>query len=585
MARQLGPTDSLSNDTPRGIYETAALNADGGDGVVASQSGGITYSMLKQTRPGFDAWYACRLRSLYSGGRRLLGNEALMREVFPPHRDEADAVYKERVRRAFYMPYAGEIIDHIIAALTAEPLALAMDGNEREEDGTPIPPEPLPPFYEEFVEDCSPPGGARTSINQLIRDVVLDAMLVRTGWVLYDVEYAPTNDATSLAEEDAAGARDVYAVVIPDECVIDFEENGSGELTWAVLHTQESRRGGLAGTRDKITERWTYWTRTTWERYEVTYKRGEPPRDDDVVQRAAGGIHTHGKVPLRRFSVPDGLWAMEKLEGLAREHLNKRSALSWAEFQALFSELYEFHGSEVAAPEMPISDAQTVPNRATIQRRGQGYVQVRGKDDDARFIGPDTQPFTHALATCKELRDEMHRVMHQMALSVDNSAAALTRSGDSKAHDKAAQTVVLAYLGLMCREFLAGLVRDVALARAEPDVGDQFVVKGMENFEGMDTAEAVTDAVALEGVPIPSPTFQRRHKMALARAVLGANASPDDLLAIATELEENITSEEFDPAAIAEQEAAQQDHELKLATKAPAPGAAPPNGKPPGARP
>lgn len=602
-------TDSASNPTPAGFYEQAAAQVNAGLGVdttgavnaqAQQQAGqGLPLWMLRQTHPDYDAGYWRRLRAFYKGGRKLLRDEALMKEVFPQHRDEIADVYNERKKRAYYVPYAGEIVDHIIAALTAEPLVVAIedeqkkpkakkptDGEKTEEKkpssaGTEA--TPLPDFYKEFCEDCSAPGGAEMNVNQLVRAAMLEALQVKRAWIQYDIPRAV--DATgapkvygSLKEQEDDASRDVYIIPLEAETVIDWEQNAAGELEWVMTHFVEQKRAGVRGSRNKITERWRAWDGVEWEEWAITYDKQKPPRPDDLIPRVDTGAHTHGKVPFRLLEVPDGLWVMEKLEGLAREHFNKRSGLAWAELQSLLPELYEFLGPEQAGAGVAVGANQEDDDRAVTQKRGQGFVQTRGADDKAEFIGPDSAPFDHALESCKEVRDEMHRVTHQMKLSVDNTAAALQRSGESKAHDKAAETVVLTFLGLLCRDFLKGLMQDVAKARKDAEVGE-WKVSGMERFDDVATGDEVDVAVALEGVSIPSATFKRLQLMRLARAVLQDTASEEDYRQIAIELEETVTDDQFDPEAEAADAEAQRQHELAL--KATVPGGKPGGGAPP----
>lgn len=594
-----GVTDSATNPVPASIYAAAALAAgvpapdftNGTRLAVVPEGQGIQLKVLRQVNPEYSAGYWARLRAFYRGGRSLLGDERLLNEVFPPHRNETDAVYKERLKRAVYVPYAGEIVNHIIAALTAEPLAVTLDDGEKPKPGAAgatAAPNELPEFYEDFIEDCSPQGGQETNINQLVRATILEALQVRQAWVLYDLE--PARDAagepvlySSKLEQDKAGMRNVYAQLVPAECIIDWEEDASGELEWALFHTVECKRGDVRGSRNVVTERWTYFTRMDFEKYEISYPRADPPDPQDdrvIVRQVDAGPHTHGKVPLCRLQVPEGLWVMEKLENLAREHFNKRSALSWAEFQSLLPELYEFLAAEQGGAGANVGENQEDPARAVNQQRGQGYTQVRGGDDTAKFIGPDSAPFDHALTSCKDVRDEMHRVTHQMKLAVDNTAAAMTRSGESKEADKNAEDVVLTYLGLLCREFLRELMQDVSRARNEMTLIDSWRVKGMEKFDETAVDDVVNTAVALEGVDIPSPTFKRLSAMLVVRARLGDTATPDDLAKIAEELESNVTDDQFDPAVVADQDAAtadaQRQHELAL--KATVPGGKPGGG-------
>lgn len=540
----------------------------------AATADSIAYAQICQTNDGYDGEYWNQLDALYEGGRRLLRDRAMLERIFPRHRGESDAIYSERTKRALYIPYAAEILDYIVAQLTAEPLRLHLDEDQE-----------IPPFYAEFVKDVSPPGGERLDISALIKRQILRALICRTAWTLVDLPSMPRdmNGASifsDLASQEKSGALNAYVICIDPISVIDWEEDEAGELEWVVVHTRESKRRGLQGNRNAITERWMYYTRGTWELYEISYPKDKPPTEKTPVPLVRAGVHTFGRVPLDRLTLPSGLWAMNKLENLAREHFNKRSALSWAEFQSLFQELYEFLAPEEAGKGATIGENQQDASRALNQRRGQGFIQQRGSQDRAEFVGPDSGPFAHAMASCDNIRDEMHRVTHQMALTVDNSAAALGRSGESKGQDKAATCVVLQALGQVGRDHAEKILRMVSSVRGEEDLVTKWHAKGMDEFDDADVGGLVEEAVSLETVSIKSPTFHRKHQAKLAKVILGEELDEDDIKQIEKELDENITDEEFDPEAIAAKEAEERD--ALLAAKGPPGGNVRPTNKPKG---
>ena len=72
-----------------------------------------TYKKLSQKHPEWDGPYWRRCRALYAGGKKLLKDPAVLQDVFPPHLNEQPYVYAERCKRAYYIPYAGEVIDMI----------------------------------------------------------------------------------------------------------------------------------------------------------------------------------------------------------------------------------------------------------------------------------------------------------------------------------------------------------------------------------------------------------------------------------------------------------------------------------------
>ena len=492
----------------------------------------IPYGMLNTKNPEYDFPYWEKLKAFYAGGKALSDSKRF-REYFPQHKAEHASVYQERCRRSFYIPYAGEIIDHIVAALTAQPVHMTTEATGKDS---------WPDYYDAFEKDVSPPGGKRQSLNQLLKEQVLMALICKRAWTLVEMPRSPDEGFYSLKGQEESGQMDAYAQAVDPASVIDWEEDESGELEWAIVRCVFRKRNGIRGDRSTITEEFVYYTREDWKKYEISYRVDQPPKELQPVGMVDSGSHSFGKVPLLRLEVSDGLWAMSKLEPLAREHFNKRCALAWAETMSLLPDLYEFEGPEDMSPGSPISIHQEDEDRAVNQKRGQGYVQVRGHQDRAEFVGPSSTPFSFALDSCNSIRDEMHRVTHQMALTVDNSSAALRRSGESKSIDKAATAVVLVALGRIVREHAEDLYAAVTTGRQDTLDG-VWSARGMEKFDSIQTADAIRQAVELDSLEIESPTFRKRHRFGLAKLVLGDDATPEDIEDIEDELEKNITTE------------------------------------------
>jgi hypothetical protein len=465
----------------------------------------------------------------------LLRDPELMAAVFPRYRDESDKVYAQRCSRAFYLPYPNEILNFIVASLSAEQLEVARKAAGGESEAA-----DLDGWWKKFFEDVSPAGGKSCSIHDYTKAAILDALQCRVSW--HRVDLPIRGEFSSIADQENAGALNAYAVALDAECVIDWEEDASGELTMVVTHACESKRASLEAGRDMVTEIWRVYTSAAWARYEITHKKDETLDGNKLIQLAKDGAHSFGRVPIVRLDVGDGLWAMDNIEATIRTHFNVNSARIWAMLAALFPELYEFLGPEDAAGSAVIGENQKDVGRAKRQRRGQGFVQERGKDDDARFVGPDTAPFSEARETVGDLRTEIHRVTHQMALAADNSAAALRRSADSKGHDKASAVVVFEALGQIARKFTEDLCDMVARGRQNADLVGKFQANGMAKFDAISADAEVERSVNLEQVSIPSPTFQRLRKLELCKAVL-PDLTTEQIEAIEDELEVAITAE------------------------------------------
>jgi hypothetical protein len=485
----------------------------------------LPWSHFRKRHPEYrgDFWQKCR--AFYSGGNTLLGNEKLMLDVFPKHQGEEDLVYQERVKRAFYLPYPAEIIDMIVAGLFGDKLLMVPDEGEAKPD----------PFYTAFYENCAPPRAKQMPFNTFLRRQVLDGLIAQTMWCMVDKpDGIPT--PTNQLEEEKSGANTAYLIHVNAECVVDWETDDDGELLWCMVHDQINKRASISDNRSMVTERFTVYTRDSWEQWEIKHKVDKEPDDKDEVTMVDDGVHTVGKVPMVRTVLPDGLWAMGKICDIAREHFNKRCALSWAQYKQMFP-IFSIHlqKEDVGSP------ATSDPSRAVAQRVGPGRVWVGGEKDDLRYTSPDSQPFMVAMEDLAHLRDEMHRVLHTMALSVDNSAAALQRSAESKAVDQAATAIVLGEIGRHVREHACLIYQMVEQVRN--DSATKWAPDGMDSFDEQSLGSMLAEAQVLELVSMPSAHFAAKYKTRLAKRVLGEWAQESDLDIIEAELRTAITNE------------------------------------------
>lgn len=536
----------------------------------------IPYSTLKERHPEWKGDYWRRCRALYAGGPSLLEDEEILKSVMPKHNAEEADVYKERLSRAFYIPYPGSIIDKIVSELTGKPVVaerapiseeVFVNGSKITEGET-----DLPPYYSDFFSDCSKPGGRKTSVNLLAREQILTALQCQFAWTLVDMPKAPEEGFANLRAQEKAGALKAYACPIAPENVIDWECDESGELTFALIQEISCKRKSLLDKRDLVTLRWRYYTDTQWAVYELEYdkkKMIKGPTDAMKAKLVEKGSHSFKRVPVRRLKLSDGLWAMGKLEAMARAHLNQRNALSWGQLKALFPVPILY-----AAPPNPLDPVSEDAGR-TQQRTGPGYLWVLSEKDKMEYFSPDTATYDAAAVDLDRIRDEMHRVLHHMAMSVDNSGAALGRSAESKAIDQVAASVILRALGQIVREHLEDIYETVASGRGEAIA---FAFKGMDSFDDSTVTQIIADAMTLAGIDIPSATFQKKAKIKVVKAWLGSDATPDEIEEISEELEEAITQDTFAMAGQAdlmshEARAAAADREVK---------GIPPPGKDPG---
>ncbi|MGL5363661.1 MAG: hypothetical protein ACRDBH_12320, partial [Bosea sp. (in: a-proteobacteria)] len=341
----------------------------------ARQEGQLSLAELRRKHDTYDANLWKVLRALYEGFRHGKDRQ-LSHMLFPPNINEPKDVYEQRLARSFYINYSGEILDFIVSGLGQDPVRCALS-----DDGSVEPPE----WYEDFMKDVSPIGGRRMSLQKLIRNRILSALIFRRAWTQIDLPRQ--TDAENQADQEAQGALGAYAIPLEPETVYDWQTDECDELVWAKTCTQNNFRSGPAANPYAVSEVYTVWTREAWVRYVVDYDKRKPPKETEMHSIAEMGTHSFGRVPLVRLELDHGMWAMNKLHGPALEHYNKRCALSWAEYKSLYQERYEF-----LAPPDPLASGPAIAEneeRAVDQTHGIGWTQVRAKGDEVKFVGPD----------------------------------------------------------------------------------------------------------------------------------------------------------------------------------------------------
>jgi hypothetical protein len=428
----------------------------------------------------------------------------------------------------------GQILDYIVAAMAASPVTLKFE------------PEGVDEFYHEFYQDVTPPSSRKMSFNQMLRGTLYNALCLRDSWTLIELPAKGDKPIRTKADEEAEGMLDAYACIVDPEAVVDWEYDEDGELLWALVCNVERRRPGLGSRRDTVHEQYTYYDRAGWEKWGFTYKLmrdGQPklPADKDPATLEGKGKHSFGKVPLVRFQLPDGLWAGNKICNLAESHLNKRSAFDWGQKRSLFQFLAVHLDKGTALN--PITED---PKRAVNQKVGPGRVMQLGANDKIGYVSPDAEPYKVALEDMGDLRTEMFRVMHHMALSQDNSAASLKRSGDSKKQDASATAVVLKGLGEILREYAEEVIEMVARGRKEYGKGFEVEAQGADEFDDVALDSLVEEASVVHTAMKPkSAHFVKRYDLKVYKRLLGTDLTDEDVEIMQKELEANVTNEDL----------------------------------------
>ena len=536
----------------------------------AGPSHSLKYGELSARSDDYDppTWEKCDL--FYRGGFAL---EKRVADYMPKLVGEHPKRYAERIKSAAYLNYVGQIVDYFTSALFADELTVR---EPPQEDGKPARGAVDDDYYASFAKDAD---GRGTKLNDILKVVLTNALNKRRALLHLDMP-ASSGDAANLAQEEAMGLGRLYAFEVPLEQVIDWDYDDQGGFSYVVIHRKKTTKGAPGKRAGTIVEEFKVWEKVEahepegerlgfdpdsngdagsvvrWSLYRVEYrpedcgsKQGfgkDGPAPEFDVPLVDEGTVSFKRIPLLEFVVPDGLWVGNKLVPVAQEHYARRASLNAGENRSMVAIPYVALGPEMSAvgDAMP-SQAQQNPNRGVdpvSKFEAQGWLQI-GAGDSIGFAEPEGKAYDLVDQQLTRLKDEMFRIVHQMAMSVSNNAKGVGRSGESKKEDRYAEGIVLGEYGRLLRNFAVLVHKTASDARGETDADWQAY--GLDDFTDEMREDMIAEAVALQPIAagIPSLTFKKRHAVQLARRLV-KGASPEDLDTIETEVEAGVEEDE-----------------------------------------
>jgi hypothetical protein len=491
-----------------------------------------------------------KLRALYKGGAALLANDEVMDQVFPRYAGEGEPSYKERKARAFYENMFAQVVNKVVAALGQDPARLDPMPNE---DGTIAEGAEVGDYWKQLQKDATPPNddGEAKTLDQIARAVACEGFVTGRGWILCDMP--PAIPASTLKEQEDAGALDAYPVMYRSDQVTDWYES-KGVLQWVRCYSCEVLADDPTQERNWTRHTWVIWDRDSYTTYVVELDKQNKNRSGQAVDintvitpvPELSGTHEFGRVPWVCFDCAADdepqMHIGDLIESQVCNFFNQSCGDAFHRMRHMFQQLYEFLGPEYPGIGEAIASAQEDPNRARGRRRGPDVVQERGKDDRAEFVSPDMEGADIAKQAIDDAREGIMRVTGQLALSQGTTTVGLGRSADSKKQDRIDEQVVYGAAGKKLIGFLRQVIKLLALGRKDSEVP---VAAGYESFDVNDVDDDVMLNTELEAVSVPSATFQIERKFRLACSVLGDNIDQNIREQIRDELTETITQDQF----------------------------------------
>lgn len=462
-------------------------------------------SELNCTHESYDAEVWRDYDALYEGGQKFRCRVTRFLKQNPL---EPAQVYTDRCSVAHYRSYLGPVVDYFAAFLFTSQIAI-----RAQVAGEVIEPDE---YYARFKESCD---GKRADLLDFLRGRFTRALI--DGASFWLVEKPRETTVRSKLEWRERGLGDAVLKPVDRADLLDWHADESGALLWCVIRSADTFRPRPGATQI---------VRTTWKVYDqttVTVYRHErsindpfdPSKEAVIVEQYPHGFQ---EIPLVALRIPVGLWVSNRIESPQREHFALSNAHTWGIRKTCF-----------ATPVFHVEDDARPP------RMGAGYYLMIGVNERMEWAAPPSVAFDAISREVDAQRDEIYRIVHQMALGVNNNAAAIGRSGESKEADANSTKVVLTAYGACVREAIEETYELLTQARGEDYT---WSIEGLDKYDAADVAslvDAVSKAILLD---IPSPTFHREVRKRAALSLV-SDTSQQVKDKIAAEIDANLPDE------------------------------------------
>lgn len=465
---------------------------------------------LDAKHDSYDAECWADNEALYKGGAAF---RARIGRFLPQNPQEPSEVYSARKQEARYRPYVGSICDYYVAWLFSANFDVRAKNTET---GKPV--TELDGFYARWKEDV----GEDCDLKDFLRERLKSALTTGCAhWlVVFPDDGLPRT--TDKADFRSRGLGDAKLRKVDRSQIYDWQEDDDGRLLWVIVHElKHIRLNPRAGKRSTYVETWSLYDAENVETYSVTYEDGRRPKADEEI--ASIGIRKHGaaQVPLVSMTMPEGLCVVERCKDAQLENFALQSALTWNIKRTCY-----------AMPVFQLTSDEKPP------KMGAGYYIMIGAEEKFSWAGPPTEHLAITSEAIDTNREEIYRITHQLALSVNNhKGAAVARSGDSKEQDALSTRVMLNAFGAVVKEALEETYEILSDGRGDIDI--EFSIEGLDSFDTAAVSTLIANAVAMNELGIQSATLEKdvKTRVGLAMAPDADQARKD---AIRTEIEDGV---------------------------------------------
>lgn len=501
----------------------------------------VLYKILAQTHADYTPALWQELDDLYRGGYAI---QAHAKSYLPLLMNEAGPRHDERIRSSGYVNHLGRIIDAFASALFSRELSVKLPA-DASDPSTPGVAPTLPALYAAFTKNADL---SSTTFVDVEKAIFRTAILKKRAILAIDFPSAEEIAALNIvnaAGEEAAGIRP-YAFEVQPEELINWKRKPRGAgFAWAVLYRRRRDQDSPTALPSGIIHEWKVWTLNDagyahWDLYKSPEPENGQFDQDFPIPWDSGDDTSFIDIPLIEFDLPEGLWVGNKIGLLCKEHYQRRSALVAAENKSLVAIPVLKRGPELEAGGAIPSDIQQNPNRGArpvAQFNSVGWLEI-GSGDDLVFAEPEGKAYALVDSQLKDLKDEIYRIVDQLAASADNSSSSMRRSGESKKQDRSSESIVLGEFGARVRAHAVKVFTAISSARNENVV---WVPYGLDDYDQESRADILQEAINASNVSIPSATFSKMYKTKLATALVRMPPETQDV--VRQEIEDGVDDE------------------------------------------
>jgi hypothetical protein len=431
--------------------------------------------ILDQKHPSYDAKRWDELEALAEGGKKF---HALISTFLPRNMMEPEGMYEQRKKRAKYHSYVGAIVNLYVAWLFAANFSVKSYKRGTKEA------QQTNSFYGEFQEDV----GGENTLTAFMKGRMRGAMTTKKSSWLIQLPDNAGDEPSSLDEYDRRGLGRATLTEIDSKELLDWECSEDGAYLWAIIRTSRCERKTPGASRNDEIVQWRVYDRENVSTYEL--RRDKRTLTEEAIKLVqAPAPHGFKRVPIVTLELPQELCVGEQTYDAQLAHFHYDAGLDWAIMRTCY-----------AMPVFKIADDEKRPTMGT------GYGLYLGVDEDMTWASPPSDAFDVIARNRDAKRDEIFRIVHQMAQGLDNNAETVGRSAESKEIDAAATRIMLNTYGEAVARAIEETYEIIGEAR-----GDVDLEWSIEGFSGYDVATAGTlldNVRRAKDLGIPSQTFQ-----------------------------------------------------------------------------